>query len=168
MKYVVYAALALLLVPLQVVLLDRISIVGIRPDPVLIAVCLIGLHIGAVDAIVMGVALGFLQDLFSGGTNWGNLCLKPFIGLLAGLIGRNLVNLTVTVALALLMALSMLAWVLMFLLKSLTGAGGDFVMTAWTIILPQACYDAILGVAALKLLQRWTPRQASLTASPYE
>jgi len=43
MKPIAYAALVLLIVPFQIVWLDRISIAGIHPDLALIAVCLIGL-----------------------------------------------------------------------------------------------------------------------------
>ena len=168
MRYLFYAALVLLVVPLQVVLFDRISVAGIRPDLALVAVCLIGLHVGEVEGIAMGVALGFTQDLLSGGVYWINLCLKPVLGLLAGLASRNLVNLTWTFALALLFAFSLFSGVVMFLLKSLTGPGTDFLVAAQGIILPQACYDAVIGIAILKLIQRWAPDRAPLAAISYE
>ena len=43
MKYLFYAALVLLVVPLQIAVSDRVSIGGIRPDLALVLVCLIGL-----------------------------------------------------------------------------------------------------------------------------
>src|SRR5207245_10282986 len=94
MKVLGYAWLILLLVPLQVVLVDRISLFGIRPDLPLVAVCLIGLYHGEIDALLAGIAIGFAQDLFSGGVPWGNLCLKPMLGLIAGLASRTVLNLT--------------------------------------------------------------------------
>src|SRR2546427_9650614 len=94
MKILGYAALILLLVPLQVVLVDRISLFDIRPDLALVAVCLIGLYRGEMDALLAGIAMGFAQDLFSRGGQWGNLCLKPILRLIAGLASRNLGNLT--------------------------------------------------------------------------
>lgn len=168
MKYVVYAAVVLLVVPFQVVLADRISIAGIHPDLALVAVCLIGLHVGEVEAIAVGFAIGFMLDLFSGGAHWGNLFLKPLMGLLAGRARRNLVNLTPKVVLLLLFGLSIVSGLIMFLLKSLTGAGADFFAAARGIILPQACFDAVLGVALLLLIQRWTPARAPLAATSYE
>src|SRR5207249_1345312 len=93
MKVLGYAWLILLLVPLQVVLVDRISLFGIRPDLPLVAVCLIGLYHGEIDALLAGIAIGFAQDLFCGGVHWGNLCLKPMLGLIAGLASRNVLNL---------------------------------------------------------------------------
>src|SRR5205809_6947106 len=94
MKVLGYAWLILLLVPLQVVLVDRISLFGIRPDLPLVAVCLIGLYHGEIDALLAGIEIGFAQDLFSGGVHWGNLCLKPMHGLIAGIASPHVLNLT--------------------------------------------------------------------------
>lgn len=168
MKAAAYVVLVLLVIPIQIVLLDRISIAGIRPDLALVAVCLIGLYRSEVETVLAGLAMGFAQDLFSGGALWGNLCLKPVLGLMAGLARRNLVNLTWAFVLALMLGLSLLSGSVMYLLKSLTGSGANFFLAARGIILPQACYDAVLGLAALKLIRLWKPRRTPLTAFTYE
>ncbi len=168
MKVLGYAALILLLVPLQVVLVDRISLFGVRPDLALVAVCLIGLYRGEMDALLAGIAIGFAQDLFSGGVYWGNLCLKPILGLIAGLASRNLVNLTWVFAFSLILSLSVLSGTVMYLLKAFTGAGASFFPAARGIILPQACYDALVGLALLKLMQRWRASRTPQTALNYE
>lgn len=168
MKVAVYAALVLLVIPVQIVLLDRVSIAGIRPDLALVVVCLIGLYRSEVEAVLAGLALGFAQDLFSGGALWGNLCMKPILGLLAGLASRNLVNLTWAFVLVLMLGLSLLSGTVMYLLKSFTGPGANFFLAARGIILPQACYDAGLGLAALKLIRLWKPHRTPLTAFTYE
>ena len=168
MKVLGYAALILILVPLQVVLVDRISLFGIRPDLALVAVCLIGLYRGETEALLAGLAIGFAQDLFSGGVHWGNLCLKPILGLIAGLASRNLVNLTWVFAFGLILSLSVLSGTVMYLLKAFTGPGASFFLAARGIILPQACYDALVGLALLKLLQRWRASRAPQTALGYE
>jgi rod shape-determining protein MreD len=168
MKPVAYAALVLLIVPFQIVLLDRISIAGIHPDLALIAVCLIGLYLGEMEALLAGFALGLTQDLFSGGAHWGNLCLKPIIGLIAGLASRNLAHLTWVFFLGILFTLSTFSGTILYMLKSLTGGSVNFFEAARGIILPQACYDALLGFALLKLLQLRRPHRTSLTAFTYE
>jgi rod shape-determining protein MreD len=168
MKPVVYTALVLLIVPFQIVLSDRISIAGIHPDLALIAVCLIGLYQGEMEALLAGFALGLTQDLFSGGAHWGNLCLKPIIGVIAGLASRNVVSLTWVFALGFLFTLSTFSGTIMYLLKSLTSSGMSFFEAARGIILPQACYDALFGFALLKLLQLRKPHRTSLTAFTYE
>lgn len=163
MKYLFYVLLVPLLIPFQVLGFDRLSIGGIRPDLSLVAISLIGLYRGEMEAVVVGAALGFTQDLFSGSLFWGNFCLKPLVGLLAGLARRNLVNLTLKFVFVLLLALSIFSGSVMFLLKSLTGPGADFFAAARETILPQACYDAVLGVVVLKLIQRFGPARQSYT-----
>ena len=168
MKIVAYAALVLLIVPFQVVLFNRISIAGIRPDLALVAVCLIGLYRGEMEALLAGLALGFTQDLFSGGAHWGNLCLKPIIGLIAGLTRRNLVNLPWALVPGFLFILSTFSGTIMYLLKSAAGGGVNFFEAALGIILPQACYDALLGLVLLKLIRLRRPHRRSLPALTYE
>src|SRR5205823_3230673 len=102
----------------QVVPVDRISIFGVRPDLPLVAVCLIGLYHGEIDALLAGIAIGFAQDLFSGGVHWGNLCLKPMFGVIAGLASRNVLNLTGGFAFCLIMSFSVLSGTVMYLLKA--------------------------------------------------
>ena len=94
MKYLLYVVLIILLVPLQAVMYNRLAVFGVHADLVLIAVCLIGLQAGELDAIVVGIALGFTQDLFTGSAHWENLWLKPLLGLMASAASHNVVNLT--------------------------------------------------------------------------
>jgi rod shape-determining protein MreD len=168
MKVLGYAALILFVVPLQVVLVDRISLFDIRPDLALVAVCLIGLYCGEMEALVAGIAIGFAQDLFSGGGQWGNLCLKPILGLIAGLASRNLINLTWLFAFGLILCLSLLSGTVMYLLKAFTAPGASFFLAARGIILPQACYDAVVALALLTLMQRWWAPRTPQTALSYE
>ena len=168
MKYLLYVVLIILLVPFQAVLSNSLAIFGVHADLVLIAVCLIGLQAGELDAMVMGLALGFTQDLFSGNAHWENLWLKPLLGVIASLASHNVVNLTLTFSLALLLALSIFSGSVMFLLKSLQGPGVDFLAAAQRIILPQACYDAVLGLAVLKLLHWTMPTRHQLPTATYE
>ena len=118
--------------------------------------------------MLAGIELGFAQDLFSGSGQWGNLCLTPILGLIAGLASRNLVNLTWLFAFGLILCLSVLSGTIMYLLKAFTGPGASFFLAAHGIILPQACYDALVGLALLKLLQRWYPSRTPQTALSYE
>ena len=170
MKYLVYAALIVFLVPCQAILFNHLVVFGVHPDLVLIAVCLIGLQAGELDAMLVGLALGFTQDVFSGGLHWENLWLKPLVGLMAGLANRNVINLTPLISLALFLALSIFSGSVMYLVKSLHRPGGDFWAAAEGIILPQACFDAILGVILLKLLQHWVQSRTRtrLIAASYE
>src|SRR5207237_10718555 len=100
------------------------------PALALVAGCLIGLKAGEIDAIAVGILLGFSQDLFSGGVYWENVWLKPLLGLIAALASRNLVNLTMRFAFVLLLALSIFSGSVMFLLTSFSGVGMPFLALA--------------------------------------
>ena len=58
MKFVVYALLAMVVVPLQTTLLHYVSILGVRPDLGLIAACLVGFLGGELDGLILGLILG--------------------------------------------------------------------------------------------------------------
>jgi rod shape-determining protein MreD len=167
-KYPLYVLLIVAVVPVQLVLLERLSIGGVHTDLALVVVCLIGFQAGEMDAIAVGLLLGFMQDLFSGGQHWENLWLKPMIGLLAGLASRNVMNFTLLFSLACMLALSIFSGSVMYIVKSVQGSGIDFLASAQNIILPQAVYDAVLGVTILKIIQYWEAPPRVLTATGYD
>ena len=102
----------------------------------------------------MGLALGFVQDLFSAGGLGLNLLTKGLIGLLAGLIGRHLANTTPLAVFALLLSASLFPS-LGLALWGWSGEGlADAVMVVQSILLPQAAYDAASGVAIYWLIVR--------------
>jgi rod shape-determining protein MreD len=168
LKYLLYSLLVIVAVPVQIVLFDRMSIGGVHADLILVVVCLIGFQAGELEAIAVGLILGFTQDLFSGGLHWENLWLKPAIGLLAGLAGRNVMNLTLLFSLAFMLALSIFSGTVMYIVKSVHASGIDFLSAAQNIILPQAVQDAVLGVAILKIIQYWETSPRALTATGYD
>jgi cell shape-determining protein MreD len=101
---------------------------------------------------MMGLAVGFVQDLFSAGEAGVNLITKGTIGLLAGFTGRHLANATPVVLLAMLLSVSLLSG-LVFLLWGWPGEGLMTVVAAVpTVLLPQALYDAVVGAAIYWLM----------------
>ncbi len=123
-----------------------------RPDLCLIASFLVGFLVGEFDGVMMGLALGFVQDLFSGGDSGLNLITKGLIGLLAGLAGRHLANATTLAVLALLLSASLVSG-FVFVLWAWSGEGLSDAMTfVQSVLLPHAVYDAGLGAALYWLI----------------
>lgn len=147
MKYVLYILLVLTVVPIQTTLLDAVSVLGVRPDLSLVATVLVGLTLGRFEGLVIGLALGLVQDLFTAGVLGLNLVTKGLSGLLAGVAGRYVASTSATTALIVMFSLSSISG-LVFLLS---GRGGEHAMetlyAAWAVLLPQAVYDA--GVAGV-------------------
>ena len=155
MKFWVYLGLCFLLVPLQTTILGRANMMLVEPDVVLVAVCLIGLLTDELEGAWMGILLGFIQDLFSAGVAFPNLVTKGVLGILAGLIGRQIVqvsSLVVSMTVILLSSLSGLA----FLYLARGHALWDAVLAVPTLLLPQALLDAILAIGVF-----WGVRQVA-------
>jgi cell shape-determining protein MreD len=144
MKQGWYVALMLGLIPIQTTVLDYASIGGIRPDLCLIAAFLVGFVMGEGPGGMTGMALGFLQDLFSAGQLWINLLIKGIVGLLGSLFGRHLANATAVSVMSLLFMLSAVSGA-MFTAWFHAGNHPDFVTSLQTSIIPQALYDAAVG-----------------------
>lgn len=152
MKPAIYLLLVLGLVPAQTSLLPQWDILGVRPDLCLVAACLIGLLNGGIEGLLMGLTLGFVQDLFSAG-GWGlNLATKGAAGLGAGLLARQMAHPTPRAAGLAVLGLS-LGSAALFLLAVKVGKGLAIpLLTVGTVALPQALLDATLGAGLYWLL----------------
>ena len=154
MKRALYAGLVLGLVPIQTTVLQYASIGGIRPDLCLIAVCLVGFVAGEREGMLLGFALGLIQDLFSAGDPGLNLVTKGLIGFLAGLVGKLLANVTPVAMLATLLGLSVVSGTV-FLMAVRVGEGlADLFFVTRSVLLPQALFDAAVGTGAYWLIAR--------------
>lgn len=145
MKPALYLLLALGLAPAQTSLFPHLDVLGVRPDLCLVAACLIGFLNGELEGLLMGMALGLVQDLFSAG-GWGlNLAAKGAAGLGAGLLARQMAYPTARAVGLVVLGLSLCASAL-FLLAFRMGKGVVVpFMTAGAVAVPQALMDAALG-----------------------
>jgi len=146
MKPVLYAALVLGVVPLQVTVLHDLGL-GIHPDLCLVAATLVGLLGGPLEGIVIGVALGVTQDLLSANTLWLNVVSKGVIGLLAGVAGRQVTNATPAMSLVALGGVSIVSGFL-FLFSVRGGVDlGERLSAAVFVLLPETLMNVVLGAA---------------------
>lgn len=166
MKQALYAGLLLGLVPIQTTVLDHVSISGIRPDLCLIAACLVGFFAGERDGMVLGFALGFVQDLFSAGELWLNLVTKGLIGFLAGLVGRLLANATPAAMLATLLGLSVVSGTIFLMAVRVGESLADLFYVVRAVLLPQALFDAAVGTGAYWLIARHGRTQDATQEGP--
>jgi rod shape-determining protein MreD len=165
-KPLLYVALVCGVVPMQVTLLQSAGLGGIRPDLCLIAACLIGILEGELEGLLVGLALGYVQDLFSAGEMWVNLLTKGLVGCLAGLAGSRLTQATPVSILGLLGGLSLLSGVIL-LIAVRTGEGlADQFYAVWSLLLPEAAFNAALGMAAYWLLAGLARREGGFQKVP--
>lgn len=166
MKPLLYVALVCGLVPLQVTLLQSVGLGGIRPDLCLIAACLVGMLEGELEGLLVGLALGYVQDLFSAGEMWVNLMTKGLLGFLAGLAGGRLTQATPVSILGLLGGLSLLSGIILLIAVRTGGGLADQFYAVWSLLLPEAAFNAALGMGAYWLLAGHAPREDGLRKLP--
>ena len=86
---IVYALYIVVLSQLQVTLPDWFSIFGSRPDLTLVLVILCGYLFGRADGALVGLAAGFMRDMFAGRSLGLGMLLLLYAGLLSALVLRQ-------------------------------------------------------------------------------
>jgi hypothetical protein len=144
MKVLLYSGLIVFLVPLHTTLLPHISLWGIKPDLGLVAAALVGLMAGELEGLIVGLAIGWVLNMYSAGDLWLSLVTNGGAGLSAGLLGRHVAQVTPMVWCIGLLALSLLGGMLtVFTMRGPTDTDSWWMVQS--IALPQACFDAVVG-----------------------
>ena len=86
---IVYAAYIVVLSQLQVTLPEWFNFSGSRPDLTLVLVILSGYLFGRMDGALVGLAAGFMRDMFAGRALGLGMLLLLYAGLLAALLLRQ-------------------------------------------------------------------------------
>jgi len=152
MKSLVYFTILLLIIPVQAVLLEPLSLGGIKPDLALALLYIIGLLTGPWEAALAGMAIGLVQDIGSAGIIGFSGLTRGLIGFSAGLLGRRVLDFTSPSNSIFLAAFSLLEGIgIAFFLQMFYGSVPFFNLMAGRI-LPQALYTGALGAMLLRLL----------------
>jgi hypothetical protein len=156
MNVLIYSGLVLLLIPLQTTLLPHVTVWEVKPDAGLVAACFVGLFAGELQGLVVGLAIGLALNLFSAGDLWVSLVTKGGAGFCAGMMGRHLTHVSPMLMGIGVFAMSCLSGLVhLFTLISLS----DSWWYASSIILPQACYDALVAGALYWIFSEWLVRE---------
>jgi hypothetical protein len=144
MKPLWYAFLIAALVPLQSVLMPHVSVWHVKPDIGLIAVCLIGFLGGELEGLWVGLGVGWMMSLFSAEDLGVSMLTKGAVGLACGVAGRQIAHLTPFVIVVGLLMGSLLAGLATASALHLRPEQ-DLGWALGAVVLPQACFDAIVG-----------------------
>jgi hypothetical protein len=152
-KFLVYCGLVLLLVPVQTTLLPHVAIWDIKPDLGLVLAALVGVLAGELEGLVVGLAIGWILNLYSAGDLWLNLVTTGGAGLFAGLLARQVAEITPTILSVGLLLLS-LAGGLVAVFSMRHSTMSDTWWMVQFVVVPQACFDAVVGAALLWVVQQ--------------
>ncbi|HET8667859.1 MAG TPA: hypothetical protein VFM10_07755 [Terriglobales bacterium] len=166
MKFLLYSGLVLLLVPVQTTLLPHVAVWGIKPDLGLVVAAVVGLVAGELEGLLVGLAIGWVLNLYSAGDLWLSLVTTAGAGLFAGLLGRQVAQVTPTILAIGLLFLSM-AGGLIAVLSMKNATLSDTWWMVQSVVVPQACFDAVLGAGLLWVLGQRFMLQRLGTFDPY-
>jgi rod shape-determining protein MreD len=152
MKPLVYAAIIILLTPAQAGMFDLISLGGIKPDLALALLYIIGLLTGPVEAALAGMLIGLVQDIGSASPLGLSGFTKGLVGLAAGLLGRQVLDLASPSNAIFLAAFSLLEGFGIAVFMQLLHGSVPFVSLMVERFLPQALYTGALGMLILRLV----------------
>jgi len=152
LKIAFYGGIFLLLIPFQTILLEWISIYGIKPDLSLWFVYLIGFLHGEWKGGVMGILCGMILDSFSPGKIGMNIFIKGLLGFIAGVLGRAILETRALFHFGMLFFFSIVQGILIYLFLQVGGESVIFGDVFFRVILPQALYDGILGGMVIHLI----------------
>jgi rod shape-determining protein MreD len=154
MKPRVYVLLLLLIIPVQATVLNPLSFGGIKPDAALAALYCIGLLTGPGEAALIGMALGLVQDVGSAGLIGLAGFTRGLIGLLAGVLGRHVLDIASPSNILFIAVFSLAEAVFIALFLQVFQGSVPFFSLLFTRMLPAALYTGILGYLMLRLLAK--------------
>ncbi|HUJ18982.1 MAG TPA: rod shape-determining protein MreD [Nitrospirota bacterium] len=154
MKTRVYLAMLLLIIPVQASLFGPLSLAGIKPDLSLALVYSIGLLTGPAEAAFAGMAVGLVLDIGSASLIGMNAMTKGLIGLGAGLLGRQVLDIASPMNAVFLSAFSLAESIIIALLLQTFYGEVPFFSLFLERMLPQALYTGVLGTLLLGFISR--------------
>lgn len=142
---------------LQTTSLNRLSILRIKPDLLLILVIFLGLHRGPLSGAGYGFLAGILLDIFSPVPLGTNALPKTILGFLAGAVAPFLYFETPFIPGLLLFLGMFLEGMILFLLLSSFHLAPSFSYSLLYIILPASLYTSLLTPFFFYIFKRIIP-----------
>lgn len=157
MRRTILFILLLFLVILQTTVLNRLSILGIKPDLLFILVVFLALHQGPIFGAGYGFLAGILLDIFSPVPLGTNALSKTVLGFLAGALAPFLYFETPLIQGLLLFLGMFLEGLIFFLLLSSLHLAPSFPYSLLYIILPASLYTSFLTPLFFYIFKRINP-----------
>lgn len=143
--------IALSIIPLQTVFLEKIQIWGVKPDIALVFVFVQGWIWGTRNGLFWGLALGGMIDLFSIGVIGVTFVIKGVIGVIGGVLGKSFLHLSLQAYVTLFLIVSLLHDVAGTLF--LHGLGPEELTSLLTgRVLVRAIYNTVLAIGVILIV----------------
>ena len=158
MKILLKSAIIVVALLIQLTLINSITILGLKPDLIMIVVVVFSLMKGEKEGTISGFASGLLQDIFSIGLLGINAFAKTVIGFTCGLLKEKVFHEHILFLIPVITFIaSLIQSILIFLLLRAFGIEYSLAWSLKQVALPEALYSSLLSpfifLAINKLLQ---------------
>jgi rod shape-determining protein MreD len=146
MKILLKGAIIVVALLIQLTLINSITILGLKPDLIMVVVVVFSSLKGAKEGTVSGFASGLLQDIFSAGLLGINALVKTVIGFTCGIVKEKIFHehILFIIPVITFIASFMQSIIILLLLR----AFGTEYNLAWSlkqVALPEALYSSLLS-----------------------
>jgi len=166
MTILLWTVVVLSVVTFQVTWLHHAAIGDIRPDVCLALTSLIGFLRGERQGLLLGLGIGFAQDLASAGDFLLSMLTGGAAGLVSGVVGRRLVQPTILSFVTLVMSISCLTGILFLFSGRAINSFALEVQMVRGVLLPQAAYDSVVAAGLYWLLAHRIGSTGETESSP--
>jgi len=146
MKILLKGAIIVVALLIQLTLINSVTILGLKPDLIMIVVVVFSMLKGAKEGTVSGFTSGLLQDIFSTGLLGINALAKTVIGFSCGIIKEKIFHEHILFIIPVITFIS--SFIQSILILLLLRAFGIEYGLAWSlkqIALPEALYSSLLS-----------------------
>jgi rod shape-determining protein MreD len=146
MKILLKGAIIVVALLIQLTLINSITILGLKPDLIMIVVVVFSLLKGGKEGTISGFASGLLQDIFSTGLLGINALAKTVIGFTCGIFKEKIFYEHILFLIPVItFVASFMQSILMFLLLRSFGIEYGLAWSIKQIALPEALYSSLLS-----------------------
>ena len=146
MKILLKGAIIVVALLVQLTLINSITILGLKPDLIMVVVVVFSLLKGEKEGVISGFASGLLQDIFSTGLLGINALAKTVIGFTCGILKEKIFYEHILFLIPVITFIaSFMQSILIFLLLRAFGIECGLAWSLKQIALPEALYSSLLS-----------------------
>ena len=146
MKILLKGAIIVVALLIQLTLINSITVLGLKPDLIMVVVVVFSLLKGEKEGTISGFASGLLQDIFSTGLLGINALAKTVIGFTCGILKEKIFHEHILFMIPLITFIaSFIQSILIFFLLRTFGIEYNLIWSLKQVALPEALYSSLLS-----------------------
>ena len=146
MKILLKGAIIVVALLIQLTLINSITILGLKPDLILVVVVIFSLLKGEKEGTISGFASGLLQDIFSTGLLGINALVKTVIGFTCGILREKIFHEHILFLIPVITFIaSFIQSILIFFLLRTFGIEYNLIWSLKQVALPETLYSSLLS-----------------------